>query len=325
MSVTMEEPTKTLVRLLKNYLRVVKDNGEIARLHIGGEWYNSEIIRQNDGQVTVGLQGCKEQKLSVDGKTRRAIIDFRINVWVLDKSERSSETREIRSKIIDEIRHIIAERNSSPNQFTYNFTGIGRESGDHKAFYAISSNEPTPDSQTWTELTSEEYAKLWYSDDERLEITAQQDGEYPFLLFKFKLDTKPEVLKSLRLDFEGYGEAPAGNGITIKIWNFSAGCWDKASSGSGSIDETVSIGLSADFSSFIDEDCYVYLLAKTTNPSDGVGSAILRCDYAEMDFSVNGISYCDVISYRNLDMVNVRPFIWRTELYARGWMFERLI
>jgi len=325
MSAEVEEPTKTLIRLLRNNLQVVKDDGEVAQIYIGNEWYNSEISRQNDGQITVALQECQEQKLSADGKVRRAILDFRINVWVLDKPERSVEAREVRDKIVDEVRRVVNERNSNPNVFTYNFIGVGRNSGDHKAFYAVSNSEPSPSSQVWTELTDEEYTKIWYSDDERLAITAQQDGDHAFLLLKFKLDAKPEVLKSLKLDFEGYGESPAGSGITIKIWNFSSGCWDKASSGSNSLDETVSINLSSEFSSFIGDDGYIYLLARTTNPSDGVNPAILNCDYSEMEFSVNGICYCNVVSYRSLDIVNVRPFIWRTELYARGWMFERLI
>ena len=249
MSAEMEEPTKTLIRLLRNNLQVVKDDGEVAQIYIGNEWYNSEISRQNDGQITVALQECQEQKLSADGKVRRAILDFRINVWVLDKPERSVEAREMRDKIVDEIRRVINKRNSNPNVFTYNFIGVGRNSGDHKA----------------------------------------------------------------------------GSGITIKIWNFSTGCWDKASNSLNSLDETVSINLSSEFSSFLGDDGYVYLLARTANPSDGVDSAILNCDYSEMEFSVNGICYCNVVSYRSLDIVNVRPFIWRTELYARGWMFERLI
>ena len=325
MSVTMEEPTKTLIRLLKTYLRVVKDNGEVAKIYISNEWYNSEISKQSDGQISVGLQRCEQQKLSTNGRVRRAVIDFRINVWVLDKPERGSETREMRSKIVDEIRRVIAERNGSPNQFTYNFTGIGRESGDHKAFYTISTSEPEPSSQAWNELTNEDYVKLWYSDDERFSISTQQSGEYPLLLFKFKLDAKPEVLKSLRLDFEGYGESPAGSGVTVKVWNFSSECWDRANSDFGSIDETIFISLSSDFSNFVSDEGYVYLLARTTNPSDGIGSATLNCDYAKIEFSVNGICYCDIVSYSNLDMVNVRPFIWRTEFLARGWMFERLI
>ena len=58
MSAEMEEPTKTLIRLLRNNLQVVKDDGEVAQIYIGNEWYNSEISRQNDGQITVALQEC---------------------------------------------------------------------------------------------------------------------------------------------------------------------------------------------------------------------------------------------------------------------------
>ncbi|RLI20536.1 hypothetical protein DRO54_06070 [Candidatus Bathyarchaeota archaeon] len=325
MSVELEEPVKTLIRLLKANLRVVKDNGELANIHIGNEWYNSEISRQNDGQITVGLQNCQEQKLSTDGKVRLSTINFRINVWVLDKLEKSTEAREMRNKIVNEIKRVLCEKSSSPNNFTYNFAGVGRESGEHKAFYAISNSELAINSQVWSELTSDEYVKLWYSDDDRLSLEAQQNGEYPLLLFKFKLDAKPEVLKILTLNFEGYGEAATGNGVTVKVWNFGSGSWDKFSTGSSGLDETISITVSSDFESFMDEEGYVYMLARTTNPCDGVTSSILRCDYAWMDFSVNGLSYCDIVAYRNLDRVDVKPFIWRTELTAKGWIFKKLV
>lgn len=325
MSINVEEPVKTLIRLLRSYLRVVKDNGELAKVYISNEWYSSEISRQYDGQITVGLQRCDEQKLSVDGRVRRSIIDFRINVWVLDKPERSSKTREMRDKIVSEVKRVIRERNSAPNEFAYNLVGVGREAGTHKAFYAISSEELTPTSQNWTELTSDEYTKLWYSDDDRLSLTAQQNGEHPLLLFKFKLDVEPKVLKNLKLEFEGYGEGPSGNGVTVKVWNFASESWNKAKTSYGASDETVSIEISSDFENFIDEEGNVYFLARTLNPSDGVSSALLKCDYVEVEFSVNGISYCDFVSYRNLDEINVKPFIWRTELMARGWMFEKVV
>jgi hypothetical protein len=39
---------------------------------------------------------------------------------------------------------------------------------------------------------------------------------------------------------------------------------------------------------------------------------------------VNGITYCDMASYRNLDRVDVKPFIYRTELVLKSWFIENI-
>ena len=325
MSFTVEDPVKTLIRLLRTYLRVVKEDGGLASIHISDEWYNSEISKTYDGQITVGLENCREERLSINGAIRRSIVTYRVNVWVLDKPEKSLESSEMRNKILQEVKNVIREKGEAPYKFEYSLVGASQKSGSHKVFYAFSDQEIPPTSSEWNELSDEEYAKLWYSDDERLSETIQENGKYPLLLFKFKLDAETTVLKSLTLKFEGYGESPAGNGVTIKAWNFSDGNWQKTQTSSGSLDETISIEILSGFENFVDKDGYVYLLAKTANPSDGVNSAVLHCDYAEMDFSVNGISYCKLVSYRNLDETHNRPFIWRTELSVEGWIFERTV
>jgi hypothetical protein len=48
----------------------------------------------------------------------------------------------------------------------------------------------------------------------------------------------------------------------------------------------------------------------------------LFCDYAEVEFTVNGITYADVVSYRDIDEVRVKPFVWRTEFTVKTWLFE---
>jgi len=73
---------------------------------------------------------------------------------------------------------------------------------------------------------------------------------------------------------------------------------------------------------FVDADGYVYLLARTTNTSDGVTAAVIYCDYVECVITVRGIVYADVVSHRDEDRVDVKPVIWRTEFVLKTWLFE---
>jgi len=75
---------------------------------------------------------------------------------------------------------------------------------------------------------------------------------------------------------------------------------------------------------FIDSNGYVYLLARTTNPSDGATAAVLYCDYVGCVVTVEGITYVDIVSYRDEDQVNVKPFIWRTEFTVKSWLSENI-
>jgi len=36
------------------------------------------------------------------------------------------------------------------------------------------------------------------------------------------------------------------------------------------------------------------------------------------------LAYLDVVSYRDLDRVDVKPFIYRTEFFLKSWVFENL-
>jgi hypothetical protein len=39
---------------------------------------------------------------------------------------------------------------------------------------------------------------------------------------------------------------------------------------------------------------------------------------------VYGITYCDVVSYRDMNVTDVKPFLFRTEFLLKGWLFESL-
>jgi hypothetical protein len=318
----IEDSVITLTRLLKRYLQVVKDDGSLAVLEVSGEWYNRELLKNCDGQISVGLDRNEDQKLSFNGNLRRALSFIRVNVWVADKPEQGVVGRSMRDKIRAEVNRVIREKRNKPNVVNYNFVGVGRSTGTHKAFHTTSASELTPTDSGWTELSDSEYQKIWYSDDTRFSKSASENGEYAMMLFRFKVDADENVLKQIVLKFEGYGTAPSGNGATIKVWNFSAFAWQSAISGTGETDEVLTITLDSNLPDYVDADGYVYLLAKTTNSCDGSAPATLYCDYVEIGFTVNGMTYADVFAYQDRDEIRVKPFLWRTEFIVKSWLFE---
>jgi len=101
-----------------------------------------------------------------------------------------------------------------------------------------------------------------------------------------------------------------------------ASAWQNAQVGTGGADETISITLSSSLTDYIDDSGYVWLLTRTTNASNGTTAAILHCDYVSCTITVNGITYLDIVRFRDADRVDVKPFIFRTEFALKSWMFE---
>ena len=135
-------------------------------------------------------------------------------------------------------------------------------------------------------------------------------------------------MKKIVLSFEGYGTAPGGNGVTVKVWNHVASAWQNAQTGSGGSDETISITLSSNLTDYIDMDSdgvgYLYVLARTTNPSDGVIPAVIYCDYDKCVLTVEGMTHVKFGFLTDRDEVSVKPFIWHTEFAVIGWYFENV-
>jgi hypothetical protein len=315
--VTIEDPVTTVVRLLQKNMHLVKDDGSLATVYVSKEWYDQALLKNYEAQVTVGLQHSDDKKLSLSGAMRRRLAFLKLNAW--------SSDRDIREKLREEINRIIREKRTMPNVTGYDFVGVGPPTGTHKAFQIGLGIEPAPGSVSWIELSAAEYQKLWYSDDDRYSKSHDVNGEYAMMLFRFKIESKLQTVKKIVLSFEGYGTAPAGNGVTIKVWDHVNEVWENAQVGTGGADETISITLTSDLTDYIDDDGYVWLLARTTNPSDGTTAAVLYSDYGLCSITVNGITYCDVVSFRDLDQVRFKPFLWRTEFMVKSWLFENVL
>jgi hypothetical protein len=318
--VNIEDPNVTIARLLNTYLRVITDSGGLAKVLVNQEWYNSELSKAYDGQVTVGLKESADRKVNLSGTIRQRVFFHRVNVWVQDKPE---STRSMRGKICLDVNRVIHEKRNHPNDTVYYFAGVGQPTGTHKAFHAGSASELAPTAAGWTELSDLEYQKIWYSDDVYFVKSVSVASQRALMLFRFKLGSEKAVAKQAVLRFEGYGTAPGGNGVIIKAWNFTASAWQNPVSGTAEADETLNLSLVAP-QDFIDSDGFVYMLAETINAGDGAAPAVLSCDYVQCVCSVEGITHVDVVSYRDLDTVTVKPFIWRTEFTVKSWLLENI-
>lgn len=319
----IEDSVTTVIRLLSKNIRVVKEDAAIAGIYVSKEWYDRELFKNYDGQITVGLAESRDTKIEMSGRIRRRLGSLRVNVWATDRPATSDAGRLMRNKMAEEINRIVRQNRTVPNQTRYDFAGLGYPSGDpHKAYQAGSSSELVPGATGWTELTNEEYQKIWYSDDTRYSKSHNVNLQYAMMLFRFKVESREKTVKQIVLSFEGYGTAPAGNGLTIKVWNHVASAWQNAQVGTGGADETITITLTSSITDFIDASGYVWLLARTTNTSNGVTAAIIYCDCVSCTVTVNGITYLDVFSFRDADRVDVKPFIFRTEFQLKSWMFE---
>lgn len=320
----IEDPVTTIVRLIDSNIRVVKDDGSLAKIHVDNQWCDRELLKNYDGQVTVGLARSEDKKLGMTGTIRVRFSFLGVNIWAIDKT--GMVGRDMREKLREEILRIIRDNRKQPNETVYDFVGVGPPTGTHKAYHAGSASELSPGDVGWTEFTDVEYQKIWTSEDDRYSYSQSENGKYSMILFRFKIDSKEDTVKKIVLRVEGYGTAPAGNGMTVKVWNFEMSAWEQVQTGSGGTDEWVSITLTSNLTDYND-DGYIYLLVRTTNPSDGNTAAIVYSDYGDCIITVNGITYCDLVdpnSYQDLDEVRVKPFLWRTEFMVKTWLFETI-
>jgi hypothetical protein len=324
----IEDPLLTIARLLKQYLAyaVVKDRGSFAKILITTQIFDREFLRENDAHITLALEQSLDQKLELAGRLRRRRVLIKSTIWTTDKSVPDADPGQVlRDKITEKVNTIIRERRNLPNQASYNFLGLGYPEGDpHKAFQAGAGSELVPGAAGWTELSAPEYAKIWRSDDDRFSKSHNVNNEYALMLFRFKIDAREDVIKQIVVAFEGYGTAPGGNGITIGIWNHVASSWQTLA-GIGGEEQTLSMTVAVNCGDFIDAGGYVWLLARTTNPSNGVAPAVLYCDFAECTIQVNGLVFCDVVGYRHAPInPDVKPYLFQTEFTLKGWLFESI-
>jgi hypothetical protein len=331
----VENPVITVLRLIESCIRVVKDDGGLARVLCSQANYDRELLKDYDAQITVSKtsEPCQARKHTLDGKLRRRIYSLRATVTTVDKPSSSDVGRVMRDKALEQLLLIIPENRNLPYRTAYNFYPIDSTSTTHKAYNAAGTTEPVPSNPVWTELSNAEYANLWASDDLRHAKSATGNGEFAFMLFRFKIGAKTgesqkearkQCLKRVVLAFESFGLSPTGNGVTLKVWDNLAGAWSNPQTGVSETDETLTITLTSNLTNYVNDDGFLYLIARTTNPSNGVSLATLYCDFVQATVDVRGITFCDIHSYRDVDVTEVKPFLYTEEIVIVAWLFESI-
>jgi len=332
----VENPVITVLRLIESRIRVVKDDGGLARVLCSQANYDRELLKDIDAQITISKtsEPCQQQKHTLDGKLRRRIYSLRATITAVDKPSPNADVgRVLRDKVLEQLLLIIPENRNLPNRTVFYYYPLYDTSTTHKAYDATAEGEPQPTSVFWSELDNSEYPKLWASDDNRHSISASAQNMVAFMLFRFKIGAKTgearneprkQCLKRVVLSFEGFGLSPLGNGVTLKVWDDAAGVWSNAQSGVSDTDETLTVTLTSNLTNYVNDDGFLYLLARTTNPSDGVSPAVLSCDFVQATVDVHGITFCDVHSYRDVDVVDVKPFLYKEEITIVAWLFESI-
>ncbi len=332
----VENPVITILRLIESRIRVVKDDGGLARVLCSQANYDRELLKDYDAQITVSKtsEPCQAQKHTLDGKLRRRIYTLRATITTIDKPSPSADTGKVmRDKVREQLLLIIPENRNLPYRTVYNFYPIDSTSVTHKAYDTAATTEPEPSNPAWTELSNPEYSNLWGSDNLRHSKSASGNGEFAFMLFRFKIGVKAgecrneprkQCLKRVVLAFEGFGLAPQGNGVTLKVWDNVAGVWSNAQIGVSGTDENLTITLTSNLTNYVNDDGFLYLMARTTNPSNGVSSAMLYCDFVQATVDVRGITFCDAHTWRDVDVTEVKPFLYNEETQIVAWLFESI-
>jgi hypothetical protein len=316
-----EDPAVTIERLLRKKMRVILDNGALASVEVSAEYPNNDALKLGSGQVTVGLAESTNQMLDLSGRVRQRTSVLRVNAWSTDIPSAAETGKSLRNKIVAEINKVIVENRCNPNVTLYDLAGLSVGSRTCRAFSG--EVESTPNGN-WTELSSGDYQALWYSDSSSCQISKTDNGSYAVLLLCFKIESRHDTIQRLVATFKGHGSSPAGNGVTAKIWNNTGSDWqNEQTCVSGGEDQTLTITLAVNPADFMDEDGYVWLLARTSHPSDGSAAATLFCDYVNCTATVNGVTYCDVAGSRNIDRVDLKPPIYRTEFTVKTKLINK--
>ena len=206
--VATEDSITTLARLLDVNMRLVKDDGSVGKVHISKEWFDRDLLKTYDAQITVGLGGSTDRKIGFSASKRLTVDSPQVNLWVLEKPGATESGRRIRDKMRQEIKRVIREKRTKPNITQYTFWNLGQTSTTHKAYEAGATSELDPEDNGWTQISGAGYNKIWYSDDDRHSKSVDANLQYALFLFRFKIGAKSDVLTKIILNFEGYGTAP---------------------------------------------------------------------------------------------------------------------
>lgn len=110
---SFEDPKTTLMNLIKNNITLKKDDDITpATVHVSQEWFNSQLFKDFDAQITIGLADGSMEKLNVGGSWVRYNDRYCLTGWSVDKTGITG--KEMRWKIRREIERIIRANRRNP-------------------------------------------------------------------------------------------------------------------------------------------------------------------------------------------------------------------
>jgi hypothetical protein len=329
-----EDPQVTILRLVENNLRVVLDSGGLATFKCAPENLDRELLKNYDVTFTVSVPECASRKLTLCGKQR--VRNYTMK-GVLTCQERLKTTADrpqaMRSKATESILAILQQNRRLPYQSLYNFYPLGPAGETQRVYDGAATSELVPTSTSWAELSSANYAKVWSLDAVDHSKSTSVLNQYGLMLFRFKIglkagelrnEAREQCLTSISIALTGHGTAPAGNGLTFKIWDHVAAAWGNAATGTAAIDETITKTLTTTLTNYVDANGYLWVLARTTNSSDGATAAVVYCDFIQVTTQVSGVKFADYHSFRNIDETRVKPYVYKAEFNIVAWLYETL-
>lgn len=111
----VEDPITSTIRLLSKNMHVVKEDSSVASIYVSKEWYDRELFKNYDGQITVGLAESRDTKIEMSGKIRRRLGSLRVNLWATDRPATSDSGRLMRNKMVEEVNRIVRQNRNQPN------------------------------------------------------------------------------------------------------------------------------------------------------------------------------------------------------------------
>ncbi len=97
-----------LVSFLQVNIRLVKADESLGTVSVSREWFDRELLKTFDAQVTVGLGSVVDRKLGLSAAQRLIVGSPKVNVWVTEKGSGESG-QSIRQKMRLEINRVIRE------------------------------------------------------------------------------------------------------------------------------------------------------------------------------------------------------------------------
>ncbi len=327
MTASFEDPVTTVILLISKNIHVVKEDSSIAAIYVSREWMNKELFKNYDAQITVGLPSNPQKRVNLSGSIKLSRPTLAVTVWALDRTGDSDTGRQMRQKVVDEVKRIIEANMKTANVSIYDFADIENPSSTNKAFSAVATTELAPNNSAWTELLSADYQKIWSFNAVVYTKTISVNLQNALMLFGFKITNKVSTIKSALLTFVGSGSGAGAEysspltGCTIKVWNSTTNVWEHSIIGTTA---ALTISLTANLQNYVDADGYVWLLAEATDPSNGTYPASLSCDYVSCQVTVNRITYIEITNFGDKDKVDIKPFIFKTIFTLKAWALSTI-